>query len=154
MKGIKENSWVAWALQIFITEGLCALETPYYSFLLWSGAMLCTHRCAQGHDLTYIFINPKYQAEICNKTFNVSSLIIREEPALWVLTLFSVCGRGQKEIKGRTCSRIYLFLCSRDSFSVFPAKVLYFFAWHMIIAGGLCGFWEEQKLKCKLVWCI
>lgn len=78
--------------------------------------MLFTHHCAQGHDVTYIFINPKYQAEICNKAFNVSSLIIREEPSLWVLTLFRVLWQGPERNQGKD-------LLSDISFPVFQRLV-------------------------------
>lgn len=131
MKGIKENSWAAWALQIFITEGLRALETRYYRFLLWSGAMLFTHHCAQGHDVTYIFINPKYQAEIYNKVFNVSSLIIREEPSLWVLTLLSlVAGARKKSREGSALG--YIFSCVPETRLVSSQPKFFI---------SLCGIW-------------
>lgn len=67
MKEDKENSWIIWALQIFITEGLYALEYLYYRLLLLSGMMLYTQHCAWGHDLTYSEMNPKYQAVICSQ---------------------------------------------------------------------------------------
>lgn len=155
MKGDEENSWVIWVLQIFVTEGLCALETLCYRFLLLSGEMLCIHHCVQGRDLTCSIMNPKYQAVIWNKILKyLLSLSKRKLPYEHRFSSESVAG-ARKTSRGRVYPLIWLLRHSRDSFNVFPDQILNFFALNMIIAGGLCGFWEpfERNRNWDANWC-
>lgn len=65
------------------------------------------------------------------------SLIIRKEPGLSGLVP-SAHGRksGRNPGEGGAHDWICLLLHPRDSFTIFPAKVLNFFALRLIIAGG------------------
>jgi hypothetical protein len=66
----------------------------------------------------------------------------------------SLWQEARKKSRGRIYPWICLLLHPRDSLNIFAAKVLNFFALHVIIAGGLCDlktFKRNRNREAK--WC-